>query len=242
MPLPEKEYFALDEIEERWGIQRRDTIYYAENGLLEIAMRVVGVVIETGIIETEPNGRWFRLLEDHRRYSGLLTLRACDLAVLLRRGSMTIRCFRAGEERYGDIVEPEDGIEVHACDLVVTRAERDRFERAHALDDQVKSNGKRAMPVMPLIDCSDDGGWIKVRGREYLFSGLLQKTAIRRLYEAWESGTPRLNMQALLEDIESGSRHISQVFGTVNRSWREIVGYGRGYVWLKADGSAQGPV
>ena len=125
-----------------------DTVYYAENGLLEIAMRVVGVVIETGIIETEPNGRWFRLLEDHRRYSGLLTLRACDLAVLLRRGSMTIRCFRAGEQRYGDIVEPEGGIEVRTCDLVVTRAERDRFEHAHDLTETVQTNGFPARPVL----------------------------------------------------------------------------------------------
>ena len=198
-------------------------------------MRVVGVVIETGIIETEPDGRWFRLPEERRRCSGLLTLRACDIAILLRRGSMTIQCFQAGAAGYGDIVEPEDGIEVHACDLVVTRSERDRFERLHALGEPVKVNGSQALPVMLPIDCSDDGGWIKVHGREYLFSGLLQKTAIRRLYEAWESGTPKLNMQALLEEIESGSRHISQIFGTGNRSWREIVGYGRGYVWLKTD-------
>lgn len=34
MPLPEKEYFALEEIERRWGTERVDTIYYAENGLL----------------------------------------------------------------------------------------------------------------------------------------------------------------------------------------------------------------
>ena len=68
MPLPEKEYFCLDEIEERWDIQRRDTIYYAENGLLKIAMRVVGVTIETGIIEPEADGRWFRLIEDQSHY------------------------------------------------------------------------------------------------------------------------------------------------------------------------------
>jgi hypothetical protein len=49
MPLPEKEYFALKEIERRWGTERTDTIYYAENGLLEIAMRVVGITIETGL-------------------------------------------------------------------------------------------------------------------------------------------------------------------------------------------------
>ena len=125
---------------------------------------------------------------------------------------------------------------MHVCDLVVTRVERDRFERAHDLTNVPRERDLPARAALSVIACSDDGGWIRVRGREYHFAGLLQKTAIRRLYEAWETGTPRVNMQALLEDIESGSRHVSQVFGTGNRSWREIVGYSRGHVWLKAEG------
>lgn len=236
MPLPEKEYFTLEEIETRWRMSRADTLYYAENSFIRIATRVFRAVVETGLIETDEDGRWYTLPEEHERYSGLLTLHAFDLATVLRRGSASICFFDPGENRYGDIVEPKGGIEVRTCDLVVTRAERDRFEQAHALGEHVQLNGSRAAPVMLPIDCSDDGGWIKVHGRAYQFSGLLQKTAVRRLYEAWENGTPKLNMQALLEDIESGSRHISQVFGTGNRSWREIVGYSRGYVWLKVDG------
>ena len=239
MPLPEKEYFTLEEIERRWETERADTIYYAENGLLEIAMRVVGITIETGLIEPEPDGGCYKVPEDYRRYSGLLTLCSCDLALLLRRGSATIHCFDPGDQRYGDIVAPRAGIEVRACDLVVTRAERDRFEQAHGIVDHVTSNGSRAVLAPPPVDCSDDGGWIKVHGREYQFSGLLQKTAIRRLYEAWESGMPRLNMQNLLEDIDSRSRHISQVFGNGNRHWREIVAYSKGYVWLKTETLSQ---
>ncbi|HOT82940.1 MAG TPA: hypothetical protein PLQ12_06530, partial [Candidatus Defluviicoccus seviourii] len=49
MPLPDREYFWLDEIEERWGARRQDTAYYSENGLLEVAIRVTGAVIETGM-------------------------------------------------------------------------------------------------------------------------------------------------------------------------------------------------
>lgn len=235
MPLPEKEYFALEEIEERWNIRRLDTVYYAENGLLEIAMRVVGVVIETGIIETEPDGRWFRLPEERRRCSGLLTLRACDIAILLRRGSMTIQCFQAGAAGYGDIVAPEDGLEVHACDLVVTRAERDRLEHAHNLAETVRTNGSSAGSLLSMIECSGDGSWIKVCSREYLFPGLLQKTAVRRLYDALQDGSSKLPMQALLEEIESRSRHISQVFSGADPKWRDIIGYGKGLVWLKVD-------
>jgi hypothetical protein len=235
MPLPEKEYFCLDEIEERWGIRRRDTVYYAENGLLEIAMRVVGVTIETGLIEPEPDGGCYKVPEDYRRYSGLLTLYSCDLALLLRRGSATIHGFDPGDHRYGDIIAPRGGIEVRACDLVVTRAERDRFEREHGIIDHVTSNGSRAITAAPPIDCSDDGSWIRVGDQEYLFSGLLQKTAIRRLFEALQEGSPRLAMQTLLEEIESRSRHISQVFSGADPKWRHIIGYGKGHVWLKVD-------
>jgi len=233
MPLPEKEYFALKEVEERWSVKREDTIYFAENGLLEFAIRVFNIVIETGVIEQEPDGRWDRVLEDYTHYSGLLVLLPCDLALLLRRGSMIIDSFHVGEGRYGDIVKPEDGIEVHTCDLVVTRAERDRFEQEHGLFHNKVLTALPRLIMSPTIECSDDGSWIRVGKEEYLFSGMLQKTAIRSLYEAWEGGTPKLNMQALLEDIESSSRHISQIFGTSNRRWREIVGYGRGQVWLK---------
>jgi hypothetical protein len=233
MPLPKKEYFTLEEIERRWGTERADTIYYAENGLLEIAMRVVGVTIESGLIEPEPDGSCYKVPEEYRRYSGLLTLCSCDLALLLRRGSATIYCFDPGDQRYGDIVAPRAGIEVRACDLVVTRAERDRFEQAHGIVVPVTANGSRAVPAPPPIDCNDDGSWIRVGDQEYLFSGLLQKTAIRRLYEALQEGSSRLAMQTLLEEIESRSRHISQVFSGADPKWRDIIGYGKGHVWLK---------
>lgn len=235
MPLPEKGYFVLDEIEERWGMQRRDTVYYAKNGLIRIATHVFGAVVETGIIETEPDGRWFRLPEEHMRYSGLLTLRACDLATIFRRGSASINFFDPGDGRYGDIVAPADGIEVRVADLVVTRAERDHFEHAHQLGETVRANGVKVGPLLSSVDCSIDGSWIRVRGQEYFFSGPLQKMAIRRLYDALRDGSPRLSMQALLEEIESRSQHISQVFSGADPRWRQIVGYGRGHIWLKID-------
>lgn len=125
MPLPKKEYFTLSEIETRWGMTRSDALYYAQNGLIRLATRIFGAVIETGIIEsgiieTEADGRWFWLPEEHMRYSGLLTLRACDLATIFRLGSAPINFFDPGDGRYGDIVEPADGIEVRVAELVVT--------------------------------------------------------------------------------------------------------------------------
>ena len=36
MTAIEKEYFALEELEERWQLPRRDLAYLAENGLLRV--------------------------------------------------------------------------------------------------------------------------------------------------------------------------------------------------------------
>jgi len=36
----EKDYFALDELEERWEVPQRDLVYLAENGLLKVSVRL----------------------------------------------------------------------------------------------------------------------------------------------------------------------------------------------------------
>ena len=108
---------------------------------------------------------------------------------------------------------PRTDVEVHACDLVVTRAERDRFEHA----TQSSGDGPDEWLVagcrfMSMIECSGDGSWIKVCSREYLFPACSRKRRVRRLYDALQDGSPKLPMQSLLEEIELRSRHISQVF------------------------------
>ena len=40
MPGIEKEYFAFEELQERWGVPHRDLVYLAENGLLKVSVRL----------------------------------------------------------------------------------------------------------------------------------------------------------------------------------------------------------
>jgi len=53
MPMAgiEKDYYILEEIEERWGLPRHDIAYLAENGLLKVSVRLYGIHIEYGSIE-----------------------------------------------------------------------------------------------------------------------------------------------------------------------------------------------
>jgi hypothetical protein len=235
MPLPEKDYFSLEEVEERWGMRRRDTIYYAENGLLEISIRVRGVVLDAGFVEVDEDGRWLKILEDRYRFSGLLALHEHDLTEVFLHGAARVHSFRAEEGRYLDVVQPEDGVNVLMNALVVTRPERDRFEREHGLSGEINNLGAHLEKTIRVVDCSEDGGWIRVGTRQYLFTGLFQKGIVRQLYEAWHEGNPRVRTQSLLEDVGSRSKQISHVFSGADPRWREVILYSKGYVWLNAD-------
>jgi hypothetical protein len=75
----EKDYYALEEVEERWGIPRRDLAYLAENGLLKVSVRLYGVRIERGSYEETDDGQWFSIPEEQTWFQGLQDLRPHDV-------------------------------------------------------------------------------------------------------------------------------------------------------------------
>jgi hypothetical protein len=101
--LPEREYFVLEEIGKRWGINRPETNYYAENGLLEVSTRVRGAVLDAGSVEVDGDGRWLKILEDRYRFSGLVALHEHDLSEVFLSGEARIRSFRAEEGQNGKV-------------------------------------------------------------------------------------------------------------------------------------------
>ena len=56
--------------------------------------------------------------------------------------------------------------------------------------------------------------------------------AITLLYERCLKKENEWNIQALLEEVDSSSPHISKLFKG-NTRWKEAVGYGGGVCWLK---------
>ena len=82
------------------------------------------------------------------------------------------------------------------------------------------------------VECSEDGGYLRIHDREYRFTGHTHKRIIRILYEAWERGEPRQRTASVLEEAESRSRTISQAFSGCKEDWRSAIGYGGGYCWL----------
>lgn len=82
------------------------------------------------------------------------------------------------------------------------------------------------------VYCSEDGGELVVNGFTYRFNGLIHRSIVRQLYEAWDGGEPRVRKEVLLETAESKSNTISQAFSGCKTDWRKAIDYGDGCGWL----------
>lgn len=85
------------------------------------------------------------------------------------------------------------------------------------------------------VYCSEDGGELVVNGETYRFNGLIHRSIIRQLYEAWQGGESRVRKEVLLETAESRSNTISQAFSGCKNEWRKVIDYGDGCGWLKVE-------
>jgi len=61
MPLRERAYYGLDEIQARLKLTHRELLYLVENGLLKASVRVWDVLIEAGEYDRAADGQTFRL-------------------------------------------------------------------------------------------------------------------------------------------------------------------------------------
>jgi hypothetical protein len=225
MPLPKKEYFALKEIERRWGTERTDTIYYAENGLLAVAVPATELRIEVGKVVAVACGEALRVPAERLRACGPLRLRARDVATVLRRGSAEITEFRAEEPDYCTLAPAEKPLVVAAQDLVVARDERDRFEHVHRLGPQQTTPATRR----PLADYR----FVSAGGRTFQL-GTMQAEAVRILHDAAVAGTPWVHGKDVLRKVGANSMRMVDLFKT-QRHWRDLIASdGRGHYRLMA--------
>jgi hypothetical protein len=112
----------------------------------------------------------------------------------------------------------------------------DHASRHFALDaDVIAGSRLRPEPIAPdAVEIGPGGSWLRVRGREYRFRGLIHRSVVQQVYEAWRDGTGRLRTQEVLETAESKSKELAQAFSG-RPEFKEIIGYDDGFCWLKVD-------
>lgn len=232
MSLIEKDYFTLPEMMERWGLPRADVVYLAENGRLRLSVRVFGLPIERGDIEETEDGHWFRIPYDRSRLDGLLELTARDAFSLFRDGEVAVQHFHAEGNEYVDLTEPEPFV-VREVDVVISRAERNRFERTLNLSRPVSA------PIGRLRQIND---YREVRlGDEVFHLGAIQASVVKQLHAAARAGNPWRNGKELLTAAGSHSVRLGDVFKSQPR-WRQLIeSNGRGQYRLTAAAEPDAP-
>lgn len=230
MGLPPKSYFHLTEIAERWNATIPDLACYTLDGLLEIAIMTVGTRVEIGRFEVSDRGV-FRVPEGEKVLHGPQPVVSADLWPVFRTGTGRITRFKPrSADAFCDLPSDGDPITVSLPDLLITRAERDRFELAHGLANEPSTETAIPMPEPAFIQ-RDDYSEVVLNGEVFRL-GLLQAAIVRELHLAAQSGSPWRHGKQLLANSNAQTLRMVDLFKT-KRNWRTLIASdGRGYYRL----------
>ena len=212
------------------------------NALLALVRRWLGMSAHTCPASLVPELFW-DLGETWigRRRIAVLFLRRSGLAETLsrarsallrypRRGSSLILTDRRPSEHGPDL--PGDPILVSLLDLFPPDMDVLGGIDADSLTAFIGAAPKPRREWRP-VECSEDGGYLRIYDRRFRFSGVTHKRIIRLLYEAWKRGEHQQRTVSVFEEAESRSRTMSQAFSGCKEEWKEAIGYGGGSCWLK---------
>lgn len=210
----DKAYYALDEVEARWRLPRRDVVYLAENGLLRLSVRLYGVHLECGTIEEMGDGRRLPLAAERLWFTGLQDLLDCDAHRLFREGQVTVGRFAAPAGEYCWLIEPTDEVAIHLSDVVVRKEERERVEAEQGLGSPDPAPGAE-------LSERNDYAEVRLGGRTYLL-GPLQARVVKHLHAAARAGRPWCFGKLVLAEVGSASSRMADVFKS-QREWRRLI-------------------
>jgi transposase InsO family protein len=216
MPLPHKDYYALTEVEQRWGMRRLDSAYFAENGRIELAIRTHELDVVTGTA-AHPKAPWGRSTERTWRHEGLLPLRPGDLSAILRRGYYVVSEFKVEPGRFLSVCPPSAPVRVQPVDLLITDSEVTRFEEEFGLSH----HSSDAPPGSRQLQHTADFSEVIANGRPFRFRGV-QATIVRHLHDSAVQGKPWVSGKQLLRDAGSQSTRLLDVFKR-HPNWRDLI-------------------
>ncbi|CEG09696.1 hypothetical protein BN961_03126 [Afipia felis] len=232
MGLPPKSYFHLTEIAERWNASIPDLACYTIDGLLEVAVMTIGTRVETGRFEVSDRGM-LRVMEGEKILHGPQAVVSSDLWPVFRNGVGKIARFKPRHaDGYIDLSQDVDFIAVTLQDLLVTRAERDRFEMTHGLATNETSDQPPEQPTEKCLFLQRNNYAEVVLNGEVFRLGLLQASIVRELHRASQSDNPWRHGKELLANSNARTMRMVDLFKT-KRNWRTLIASdGRGYYRL----------
>jgi hypothetical protein len=230
VPLPPRSYFHLPEIAKRWDVTTSDIACYTIDGLLEVSIMAIGVVVETGTFEADDRAL-FRLPEGETVLNGPQAVVASDLWPVFRHDSARIERFKpATAHGYMELARHQEPILVTLDDLLVTAVERGRFERAYGVGSgepaaQASRELAPAANEVPRTESQfvhrDDYSEVVFSG-ELFRLGPLQASVVRQLHEASGTANPWRPGKELLSNSNASTMRIVDLF-KVKKNWRSLI-------------------
>lgn len=214
MALPPKSYFHLTEIAERWSVTIADLSCYALDGLLEISIMAIGLRVDVGSFEPIDEG-WTPVSGFQEILYGPQPVVAADLWPVLRNGAGAIK--RLNPRTANGYVELEEPMAVVLQDLLVTRAERDRFEQTHGLAIPEPDPWHDPSAFAHNRDYTE-----VVLAGEVFRLGLLQAAVVRQLHEASRGSSPWVSAKDLLTRAGAQTLRMVDLF-KAKPNWRTLI-------------------
>jgi len=241
MPLPEREYFSLKALDQRWEIPHEDICYAIENGLLRAC-----AYLEISWMEFCHREGQRLIVEITSRCEGWVGIEPKDCRRIFSRGESKLTSF-ISIRHDGHILRlssepPQRPIKISIDDLSVLHDDCKTFEEHHQI--KLRIPGKKILVLRAAKDDSSEHGHqlslvasnnyqnIRIGDQSFTF-GTIQAKIIKRLHEASQQESPWVNGKQLLHYAGSNGGKLRDVFKS-QPSWRQIIeSDGRGYYRLK---------
>ena len=215
MPLPQKRWFRIADVAKRWSIGLGDIEDYALDEMLQLSVFVADLPAEMGSWEGSRVGE-AALRQELPVLNGPQPLLRSCLLKIFRDGGAEVQAFRTAQPKTYLRVRPNVApVAVRRDDLIVTREERDRFEREHCAVVPPASGPTAA------ISHNDDFTKVQVDGQWHDF-GPKQAAVLRLLKLASDTEDPWRDGKRLLGDVGSTTLRLADLFKR-RTVWRQLV-------------------
>ncbi len=231
MPFPQREYYRVDALKKRWGVEEDDIRYALETGQLRACIWLQEMVVE----KVRHNGE-FRIICGQERITGLVVVQENDCRRIFSNKQARIRCFRSLQDHHTCLrLSPEESEQtamVASMDqLVILYKDCVDFEDSYALSKHMPPSEKKPKKNDVSFKHNNHYRAVSLRGEEFKL-GPIQASIVKELHTASMTDNPWVYGKSLLHESGSSAYHMRDVFKSQKR-WRKLIlSDGRGYYRL----------
>lgn len=219
----EKDYFAVPELLDFWGVSQHDILYMIENKVFNVYVRVFNM-IGTYCQSKNNGGIPYELPLKTGKISGLFEIPLENVRSVIIHKEIQLNRIQS-LARDCDYIRLCRELDIDLEDLVVTKEEKQRVEADYGLSVSYlpEKNIDTANKLKDFRMEEQPNGYTKFsyHGKEYVFA-FIQSKIIKQLYEAAQNGTIWVYGKTLLKNAGSSSIRLCEVFKR-RQDWTDLI-------------------